>query len=168
MWSQLPPATAPTSSANMLTMQVTVTNTGTVAGAKVILAFVSLATPSDGQPLSPYTARKSLFGVDKVFLQPGQATTVTFSTRTPLSPESRRLPSRGGQVPSDDMARGWCTFCDVAADGSRWVRPGAYILSVGGTGAVDSSPWASLGSGALPQVAANVTLTGDRIEVPML
>jgi len=63
---------------------VTVTNTGTLAGANVVLGYISHQEPS--APL------QELFGFDRVFLAPGQNATVVFD----ISLESVRLvDSRG-------------------------------------------------------------------------
>jgi hypothetical protein len=55
------------------TVSITVKNTGKVAGADVVQCFISSPLPGlDGNPI------KSLIGFEKVFLRPGEQTTVQF------------------------------------------------------------------------------------------
>ena len=103
----------------------TVTNTGSVAAAKVVMAFMSEVTPravlhrgidNDGTVEHSRAPNKSLFGMQKVFLRPGESKTLTFDA--PLLPAF------------DD----WCAFCTVTTRGTRVVAPGVYRLTVGGDG----------------------------------
>jgi len=76
------------------TVRVRVRNTGSVAGAHTVLAFVSPPMPGvDGAPL------RSLIGFDKVFLEPGEATAVEFPVTkhdlTLSAPSGGRAVSRG-------------------------------------------------------------------------
>eukprot|EP00698_Gefionella_okellyi_P025800 TRINITY_DN957_c0_g1_i2.p1 TRINITY_DN957_c0_g1~~TRINITY_DN957_c0_g1_i2.p1 ORF type:complete len:847 (-),score=150.04 TRINITY_DN957_c0_g1_i2:90-2630(-) len=73
------------STADTVMFHVNVTNTGTLAGDEVVLAFVSVSTA--GAPL------KQLFGFTRVHLQPGEATTAEFT----LTPGLRSVVNEQGQ-----------------------------------------------------------------------
>ena len=121
------------SSTNTFAQTATVTNTGSIAAAKVVMAFVAEVTPRallhrDVEPQEKRRARggeygsapnKSLFGMLKVFLQPGETKTVTFAA--PL-------------IPAYDQ---WCAFCTVSIRGTRVVAPGVYRVTVGGDGSLN-------------------------------
>ena len=86
-------------------VSVPITNTGSVAGAEVVQLYVSDTKASVERPV------KELKGFDKVFLQPGETATVSFTVST------------------DDLA-----FFD--ADAHEWVaEPGEYRLLVGASSA---------------------------------
>ena len=110
------------------TQTATVTNTGTVAAAKVVMVFLEEVTPRsmlhrgiDSRAVHNRAPNKSLFGMQKVFLQPGESKTLTFAA--PLLPAY------------DD----WCAFCTVTTEGVRVVAPGVYRLTVGDDGSSSSS-----------------------------
>jgi hypothetical protein len=114
-WSQMPPRHAPTSQVHSpgVPHSVRVTNTGSVAGGKVIQAFVTLAPSTVSASLEvPPPPLRSLYGLHKVFLLPGQAQDVVFSTE-----------SRAGAVP----------FATTLRDGRRFILPGRALITVGGT-----------------------------------
>ena len=96
---------------------VTVKNTGNSAGAKVVHAFVTPRPTADGDG-APTPPTKSLFGIEKVFLHPGDATTIRFSTRS--------LP---GAQP----------FATVFKDGTRAVLPGIATVTIGVTARLSAS-----------------------------
>jgi beta-glucosidase len=131
-----PPASTPTSSlapgaANPWTVSVAVTNTGAVAGSKVVMGFVSVPGAGGDAP------RRTLVGMEKVHLLPGQSTTVRFSS-------------------DSGAGLGYCAFCLVAQDGkTRDVLPGAYrfVVGDGGVGA--------------PLYSAGVTATGAAVSLPL-
>lgn len=169
-WQQAPPSAAPLSAAGALAASVKVTNTGSVAGATPVLAFASSKNPS-----SPYTPQRQLYGIDKVFLRPGESRTVTFSTATAIRSDTRALKPLAQAVPEwkvgadepsaeaavQDLSRGWCALCDVSSTGRRFVQSGTYELSIGSDGA---------GNGG---VSAHVQLQPlkdgtQSIEVPLL
>eukprot|EP01047_Picozoa_sp_COSAG01_P081179 COSAG01_NODE_16078_length_1272_cov_1.953964_1_plen_175_part_00 len=83
-----------------------------------------------GQVAHPRAPNRALFGMQKVFLQPGESKTLTFSA--PL-------------VPAFDD---WCVFCTVTSKGTRVIAPGVYKLSVGGHGG--GADDASLSQGTAP------------------
>ena len=88
-----------------VSLSIPVTNTGQVAGAEVVQLYVSDVEASVPRPV------KELKGFDKVFLQPGETATVTFTIST------------------DDLA-----YFD--ADAHQWVaEPGEYQLHVGSSSA---------------------------------
>ncbi len=97
--------------------QVTVKNTGNVAGAKIVQAFVSTKPTADGDEI-PAPPTKSLFAMEKVFLRPGESTTVKFSTQS--------LP---GAQP----------FATVREDGTRAVLPGTATVTIGAAASLSSS-----------------------------
>ncbi len=88
-----------------------ITNTGALAGSKVIAAFSSFANSHDG-PV------KQLFAMEKVRLKPGESTRVILRTNS--------LP-------------GTCTFCSVDDLGQSTVRPGLFVVTVGDGGVAKSS-----------------------------
>jgi beta-glucosidase-like glycosyl hydrolase len=149
-WSTLPPQSAPITAAGAITASVKVTNTGAVAGGAPVLAFSSLRSASDGADPSPYTPLRQMYGISKVFLQPGQSKVVSFSTASALSVGTRGLNPALAAVPDytsesqdeptvaaavHDMSKGWCTLCDVSETGERRIRAGRYELSIGSDGA---------------------------------
>ena len=85
---------------------VKVTNHGPLDGAKAVLAFAH-TNGTDGAPLN------ALFGMQKVFLAVGQSRVLTFSTG------------------AEDVAW-YCPFCSVDAAGRRAIRPGSFVVTVGG------------------------------------
>lgn len=78
-----------------------VKNTGTVAGDEVVELYLA-------QPQSEVSPRIALAGFQRIHLEPGQTTNVTFT----LDPRS---------------------IAQVDADGNRVIEPGEYTLYVGGT-----------------------------------
>eukprot|EP00462_Mataza_sp_D1_P007882 CAMPEP_0175124486 /NCGR_PEP_ID=MMETSP0087-20121206/2805_1 /TAXON_ID=136419 /ORGANISM="Unknown Unknown, Strain D1" /LENGTH=761 /DNA_ID=CAMNT_0016406253 /DNA_START=74 /DNA_END=2360 /DNA_ORIENTATION=- len=104
--------------------KVKVTNTGKVAGAKVVQAFVSHkydAAVADAAPAPPI---KSLYGQAKVFLRPGESTTVEFTTAT-----------SSGAAP---FAAVGFSHTKLKADKNlkvsqmeKWVLPGRSTLTIG-------------------------------------
>ena len=81
-WSPNPPdhETRFTSAVSSTTYKCKVTNTGSVTGDEVVLAFhkpqgSSIATLPDGTPVPS----KVLFGFERVTLKPGESTTVSFT-----------------------------------------------------------------------------------------
>ena len=135
------------------TFAIKITNTGKVAGAKVVPAFVTAAVPAEAssagqdQKNRPHSLDagsggggpiRSMVDVQKVFLQPGESATLTLTTN--------RWPS-------------FCTFCTVDEAGLRAVRPGIYTFQLGGDAAGFRSN--------LPLAHVNVTLTGPTVPTPM-
>ena len=116
------------------TFTVEVTNHGPRDGAKAVLAFAH-TNGTGGSPL------KSLFGMQKVFLTVGESRTLAFSTG------------------AEDVA--WhCPFCSVDAAGRRAIRPGSFVVTVGGdAGALRA------GGGAVASIA--VELTGEALDLPL-
>ena len=113
---------------------VEVTNHGPRDGAKAVLAFVH-TNGTDGTPLN------TLFGMQKVFLVVGQSKTLTFSTG------------------AEDVAW-YCPFCSVSTAGRRALRPGNFVVAVGGDA---REPRAS--DAAVASVA--VELTGKALDCPL-
>ena len=66
-----------------------------------------------GTAADDYPAR-SLFGLEKVMLQPGESATLSFLSAQRAS---------------------YCTWCTVDAEGERAIRPGEYTIAIGGDGA---------------------------------
>jgi beta-glucosidase len=83
--------------------RVNVTNTGTVLGNDVVLAFITPPTISITGETPPI---KKLFGFERVRLDVGQTTQVYF----PLNVES---------------------LLTVARDGSKWLERGSYKILIG-------------------------------------
>jgi hypothetical protein len=83
--------------------RVNVTNTGSVLGDDVVLAYVTPPTKSLNDPSPPI---KRLFGFERVRLDVGQTTQVYF----PLNSDS---------------------LLTVGRDGSKWLEPGAYRILIG-------------------------------------
>ncbi len=82
--------------------RVNVTNTGTVPGDDVVLAYV---TPPDKLVNDPSPPIKALFGFERVHLDVGQTTQVFF----PLNIQS---------------------LLTVGHDGSKWLEPGSYRILI--------------------------------------
>ena len=107
-WTAQPAATATTADPKMA-FTVKVTNAGNVAGAKPVQAYITaVGTATDDYPV------RSLFGLEKVMLQPGESATLSFSSAPRAS---------------------YCTWCTVDAAGERAIRPGEYTIQIGGDGA---------------------------------
>merc|ERR1712232_1364949 len=126
-------ASAKDSNATDLVFRARVTNTGKLTGKKVVMAYVG-GGPVPGAPL------KSLFGVAKVSLKPGQSSVVSF----------------------DATANGaGCPLCTTDWAGITLVRQGDYQIIVGGTGAQDGGC-----PGAKPScyVTRKVHLSGPSLE----
>jgi hypothetical protein len=87
----------------MESYRVNVTNTGSVLGDDVVLAYVTPPTKSLHDPSPPM---KKLFGFERVRLDVGQTTQVFF----PLNPDA---------------------LFTVGSDGSKWLEPGAYRILIG-------------------------------------
>jgi hypothetical protein len=87
----------------MESYRVNVTNTGSVFGDDVVLAYVTPPTKSLHDPSPPI---KKLFGFERVRLDVGQTTQVFF----PLNPDA---------------------LLTVGHDGSKWLEPGAYQILIG-------------------------------------
>ena len=83
--------------------RVNVTNTGSLAGDDVVLAFIVPPRVSAKDPSPPL---KKLIGFERVHLEIGQTTQVFF----PLNIDS---------------------LLTVAQDGSKWLEPGAYKILIG-------------------------------------
>ena len=83
--------------------RVNVTNTGTVAGDDVVLAYIIPPSKLVNDPSPPI---KVLFGFERVHLDVGQTTQVFF----PLSIQS---------------------LLTVGLDGSKWLEPGSYKIRIG-------------------------------------
>jgi hypothetical protein len=83
--------------------RVNVTNTGSVLGDDVVLAYITPPTKSLNDPSPPI---KRLFGFERVRLDVGQTTQVFF----PLNSDS---------------------LLTVGRDGSKWLEPGAYRILIG-------------------------------------
>jgi hypothetical protein len=83
--------------------RVNVTNTGSVLGDDVVLAYVTPPMKSLNDPSPPL---KRLFGFERVRLDVGQTTQVFF----PLNTDS---------------------LLTVGRDGSKWLEPGAYRIVIG-------------------------------------
>lgn len=114
-----------------LSASAKVTNTGNCAGSKVVMAFVAEVTPRHlmhsetdcgGMDCDLLAPQKSLYGMQKVHLAPGQSAVVSFATDI---------------VPGDSSE--WCTFCTVSHNGTRMVSPGQYRISIGGDGSTHTS-----------------------------
>lgn len=115
-----------------LQYDVNVTNTGLVPGSKAVMAFIRGPLSSSDGPI------KQLFGVEKVFLKPGQSAIIKFTDKLQ-----------------------WCPFCTVTSAGRRVVAPGEYIITIGGDGGSNEKRWKK------PKIQAMVRLTGDEINVPL-
>jgi hypothetical protein len=83
--------------------RVNVTNTGSVPGGDVVLAYVTPPQQSLSDPSPPI---KELFGFERVHLDVGQTTQVFF----PLNIQS---------------------LLTVGHDGSKWLEPGSYRILIG-------------------------------------
>ena len=94
---------APDGAAAPVTVTATITNTGPVAGAEVVQAYLGI--PVDGQP------PKRLVGFDKVFLQPGESRTLTLT----IDPAATHHPFSVWDYAGRCFA----------------IRPGEYIVFVG-------------------------------------
>ena len=86
-----------------LVFRVKVKNTGTVDAAKVVQGYIS--ADFAGGPI------KELFAMEKVFVPAGGSVDVDIHTK---------------QIP------GMCTFCTVNDNGEVAVRPGNYVITIGG------------------------------------
>ena len=136
--------------AESLVESATVKNTGSVAAAKVVMAFMSEVTPravlhhgiDDGTVEHSRAPNKNLFGMQKVFLRPGESKTLTFGA--PLLPDF------------DD----WCVFCTVTTKGTRVVAPGVYRLTIGGDGGSEKESHGK-GSGSSSDSAIEIELTSQ-------
>ena len=87
----------------MVSYRVNVTNTGSILGDDVVLAYITPPSTSFHDPSPPL---KRLFGFQRVRLDVGQTTQVVF----PLVPQS---------------------LLTVGRDGSKWLEPGAYRIIIG-------------------------------------
>jgi hypothetical protein len=87
----------------MVSYRVNVTNTGSVLGDDVVLAYVTPPTKSLNDPSPPI---KRLFGFERVCLDVGQTTQIFL----PLNTDS---------------------LLTVGRDGSKWLEPGAYRILIG-------------------------------------
>jgi hypothetical protein len=87
----------------MESYRVNVTNTGTVFGDDVVLAYITPPSKSLHDPSPPL---KKLFGFQRVQLNPGETTQVFFS----LNPQA---------------------ILTIGSDGSKWLEPGAYRIIIG-------------------------------------
>jgi beta-glucosidase-like glycosyl hydrolase len=107
-WAATPPQSQSVATLTAgLQYVVNVTNTGSVAGSKVVAAFVSYANIADG----PF---KTLFALHKVAaLRPGATAIV--------------------DVPTDSLP-GTCTFCSVDSRGVVAVRGGLFTITIGDGG----------------------------------
>ena len=78
---------------------VQVTNTGAVAGAKVVHAFVTRRSNERHVALkAPSPPIKSLYGMEKVYLNPGETKTVVFSTKSMSGSKPFGTTLRNGSV----------------------------------------------------------------------
>ena len=125
-----------------LEFEVEVTNTGSVAGAKALHAFISAGVDEDegAHPLL------SLWALKKVYLMPGASTTVRIST----------------------AEHDWCPFCTVDTSGLRAVRPSAYHLRVGGDGSVDGGDGCAPAAAGGAPAAAGDQMACARLDVQLL
>jgi hypothetical protein len=82
---------------------VNVTNTGSVAGDDVVLAFITPPKGSVGNPTPPI---KQLFGFERVHLNVGETAEIYFPLHV------------------NDLA-------SVRSDGSKWLEPGLYTIRIG-------------------------------------
>jgi pre-mRNA-splicing factor SYF2/beta-D-xylosidase 4 len=133
----------PSPSASTMVTHLKVTNTGKVPGSKPIQAYV-LQKTSEGAA-SHSAPLRTLIGVHKVFLMPGQSTTVAIDWA------GDAMSSNDHQV-AGGATLGYCAFCTVAADGrSRAVQPGDYELV--------------LGNGATTELSFDLRATGEAAPV---
>lgn len=131
-------STHSTAQTDALEYSVEVRNTGTLAGAKAVHAFISrLGDSSDQQPLL------SLWGLKKVYLAPGEITTLRFAT----------------------AEHDWCPFCSVDAEGLRAVQPGAFRVRIGGSGSVNGGSGCAGGGEACASM--DVQLVGELVHRPL-
>jgi hypothetical protein len=123
----------------------------------VIMAFVAEATQRSvmhgemdcgAVPCDYLAPHKSLYGVQKVHLAPGESVDVTFSTEV---------------VPSH--VSGWCAFCTVTNNGTRVVAPGRYLITVGGDGSL-TTPNEQRADEASAHV--EVTTLAGAVHVPLI
>merc|ERR1712113_250792 len=76
-WNNVPSTCTTSQLHDGVDLNVTVTNVGALRGGKVVHAFASHEAVA-GKPTPPI---KTLFGINKVFLDPGESKTVSFSTK---------------------------------------------------------------------------------------
>ena len=88
---------------SMVSYRVNVTNTGSMLGDDVVLAYITPPSTSLHDPSPPM---KRLFGFQRVRLDVGQTTQVVF----PLVPQA---------------------LLTVGRDGSKWLEPGVYRILIG-------------------------------------
>ena len=99
----------------LLTYTVSVTNTGKMAGSKVVQLFLA---PSDEDKKAWTRAaapQKWLFGQQKVHLKPGASAQLSFSAAADYN----------------GLLSTACAFCVADEHGVMSVRPGKYSISVG-------------------------------------
>lgn len=130
-----------------LHFSVRVTNTGVVAGARVLHAFVSEAIGSDG-PLANDTTRRpllTLWGIRRTpQLRGGEASTLALATNEHST----------------------CALCTVDSTGVRAVRPGTYTLRFGGDGGRSNPAHESCGSTGGACAEVQLVLTGAAVLRP--
>ena len=180
-----------------MTSAVTVTNTGSIAGGKVVQAYMQLVQPYDATGLDAYAPNPVLYGYQKVFLKPGESKTLHFSTATDIQASGRllgntaateaalaRAASEAGLSAVEaalhrEAALGWCGACDTDTAGRRWLRPGQYFFAIGVGSAEEARRLSVAGAGTekgslevgmleFGGATARVEVDGDSIEVPML
>lgn len=128
-----------------LRFNVRVTNVGSVAGARVLHAFVSEASGTDG-PLHDDVVRSrrpvlTLWGLGRTpQLAPNEAATLALAT-------------------NDHSA---CALCTVNSTGVRAVRAGTYTLRFGG----DGGRGHSCGSAGAPCAEVQLVLSGATVVLP--
>eukprot|EP00041_Stephanoeca_diplocostata_P024150 m.604828 g.604828 ORF g.604828 m.604828 type:complete len:166 (+) comp22462_c0_seq15:333-830(+) len=101
-------------------------------------AFLNEATPRavlHREATAPSGPSKSLFGMQKVYLQPNEWKVLTFSTS--VLPPLVLAQSDGKLLHQDSVPEqsSWCTFCTTTAQGRRVIAPGHYDIIIGGDGA---------------------------------
>ena len=142
--------TLSTGRADELELTAVVTNTGRVAGGKIVHAFISRLPGTWGADARRDTSAGgqgptlSLWGLKKVHLSPGERATVTFAA----------------------SEHDWCPFCAVDDDGHRAVNPGIYRLRLGGNGLADGGADCRQGAGSAC-ATTEVRLVGESIYRPL-
>jgi hypothetical protein len=118
-----------------------ITNTGKFTGGKPIQAYVVQKQKSSQGAIGPAAPLRTLVGVQKVSLSPGESTTMAIDWAGDVMHSQNHNVAGGATL-------GYCAFCTVAADGkSRAVQPGDYELV--------------LGNGATTELSFSLKITGE-------